>query len=41
MAFVLDALVTMSWCFADEATPYTESVLARLRVEGAVVPAVW
>ena len=41
MAFVLDASTTMPWCFVDEATPYTEAVLDRLRIEGALVPAVW
>ncbi len=41
MAFVMDASVTMAWCFEDEATPYTESVLERLRVEEAEVPAIW
>ena len=41
MPFVLDASVTMAWCFADEGTTFTEAVLDRLRVEGAVVPAVW
>ncbi len=41
MAFVVDASVTMSWCFEDEATPYTESVLERLRGSSAVAPAIW
>ena len=41
MAFVVDSSVTMSWCFADEATDYTESVLDRLRDLPAVVPAIW
>jgi predicted nucleic acid-binding protein len=31
----------MSWCFEDEAAPYTESVLDRLAGEEARVPAVW
>ena len=41
MPFVLDASTTMPWCFVDEATPFTEAVLDRLRAEGAMVPAVW
>jgi hypothetical protein len=28
--FVLDASLTMSWCFPDEATPYSRGVLASL-----------
>lgn len=41
MAFVVDNSVTMAWCFEDEATPYTESLLDRLQNEQAVVPAIW
>ncbi len=41
MAFVLDASMTMSWCFADEGTPFTRSVLTQLRATYAEVPAVW
>ena len=39
--FVLECPVAMSWCFEDEAAPYTESVLDRLAGEEARVPAVW
>ncbi len=39
--FVVDASVTMAWCFEDEATPATEAVLDRLRSERALVPAIW
>jgi hypothetical protein len=28
--FVVDASMTPSWCFADEATPYSRGVLAAL-----------
>ena len=40
--FVPDASVTLLWCFDDEATPWTESLLDRL-VKGdfAIVPAHW
>ena len=39
--FVVDANVTMAWCFEDEATEATEAVLDRLRSERALVPAIW
>ena len=39
--FVLDASVTMAWCFGDEATPETRTLLRRVEVEPAVVPAIW
>lgn len=41
MPFVLDASTTMSWCFADESTPYTRKVLASLADTYAEVPALW
>ena len=41
MPFVLDASMTMSWCFDDEATPATEDVLRQLSHEGAEVPVLW
>ncbi|MDQ7840642.1 MAG: type II toxin-antitoxin system VapC family toxin [bacterium] len=41
MEFVLDTSVTMSWCFEDEATPYTEATLDRLQGATAVVPSIW
>jgi predicted nucleic acid-binding protein len=39
--FVIDASVTMAWCFADEATAATESLLDQFSADEAVVPAVW
>ena len=36
---VVDASLTLSWCFADEATPYRRSVLTTLETTYAVVPA--
>ncbi len=41
MTFVVDASVTMSWFFEDEATSYTESVLDRLRDSSAQAPGIW
>lgn len=38
---VIDACVTMAWCFNDEATEKSESVLDTVRAEGAWVPALW
>jgi predicted nucleic acid-binding protein len=40
--FVLDASLTMAWCFELEATPYTEGILAKLEWgEQAWVPTFW
>ena len=40
--FVLDASVTIAWCFADETTAYTEAVLETLAAGGeARAPAIW
>jgi predicted nucleic acid-binding protein len=39
--FVLDASVTLGWCFGDEEHAYAERVLRRLAKESAVVPAIW
>ena len=41
MPLVIDNSVTMAWCFTDEATEYTESVLDLLRDSSAVVPSIW
>jgi len=40
--FIADASATLPWCFADEATPWTEGLLDRLQGgEEVVVPAHW
>jgi len=41
--FVLDTTVTMAWCFTEEATEFTQSLLSRLLnlTDSAVVPALW
>jgi predicted nucleic acid-binding protein len=39
--FVVDASVTLAWCFEDEATPQTEAVLDRLTGDSALVPPLW
>ena len=41
MPFVLDASMTMSWCFADESTPTSRRVLDLLLDSYAEVPALW
>jgi predicted nucleic acid-binding protein len=40
--FVLDASVTVAWCFDDESTPFTEEILDLLSAgaEG-IVPGIW
>lgn len=41
--FVLDNTVTMAWCFTEEATELTETLLIRLSnlTDSAIVPALW
>ncbi len=41
MRFVLDASMALAWCFEDESTPETESLLDRLSTDRAVVPCLW
>jgi predicted nucleic acid-binding protein len=42
MGIVIDASVTLSWCFPDEQTPLSLLVLDRLNAgEEALVPAFW
>lgn len=39
--WVLDASVTVAWCFEDERTPHVEALLKRLFVSPAIVPQLW
>lgn len=41
MTVVIDASVTMSWCFEDEASDAGDALFARVAESGAVVPALW
>ncbi len=41
MPFVLDASVSLAWCFEDEETPYALGVFNRLRADRALVPTIW
>ncbi len=40
--FIVDASATLAWCFEDEATTWTDSLLERLRQgDQIIVPAHW
>lgn len=39
--FVLDCSITMAWCFEDESTSFTDSILDRLANSSAIVPSIW
>ena len=41
MNFVLDASVTLAWCFRDEQTSATNSLLEQLETAQAFVPGLW
>lgn len=41
ITFVLDCSVTMAWCFEDEMTDFTESVLKSMQKAEVRVPAIW
>jgi len=41
MSFVLDASVSLAWCFTDEATPTTTIALDYLENNSAIVPEIW
>lgn len=41
MTLVIDASVTMSWCFDDEASDAGDAIFAQVATSGAVVPMLW
>lgn len=41
MTFVVDASVTLAWCFEDELSQRADQVLDRLTREDAVAPSIW
>ncbi len=41
MSFVIDTSATMPWCFPDEQTAQSESLLDRLTGDEAYAPAIW
>lgn len=38
---VIDASITMAWCFEDEVTPAAEDVLDEVVESNAIVPSIW
>ena len=41
MSLVIDSSITLSWCFEDERTDVTATLLYRVAETGALVPALW
>ena len=41
MTFVVDASVTLAWCFEDENSERADQVRHRLASEDAIVPSIW
>jgi predicted nucleic acid-binding protein len=41
VTFVLDASITLAWCFADESSEMADRVLDQLESVQAVAPAIW
>ncbi len=41
MNFVLDCSIAMAWCFEDEATDFTDSLLESLAQVSVLVPSIW
>jgi predicted nucleic acid-binding protein len=39
--FVMDCSIAAAWCFEDEASEITDSLLERVRDHGALVPSLW
>ncbi|GLI28017.1 twitching motility protein PilT [Agromyces rhizosphaerae] len=39
--FVVDASVSLAWCFDDEASDESEALLDRLGASGGLVPVIW
>jgi len=41
LIFVLDASITLNWCFEDETSRYSEAVLNSFTTHTAIVPQLW
>ncbi len=41
MSLVLDASVTLAWCFEDESTPAIDAIMHRIANDGAIAPTLW
>lgn len=39
--FVLDCSITLAWCFEDESTKFTDTILETLKKSTAIVPTIW
>ncbi len=39
--FVIDNSIVMAWCFSDESSKYTNTILDSLENHEALVPAIW
>jgi len=39
--FVLDCSLTISWCFEDEMSEFTDAILDKLKNSRATVPSLW
>ena len=39
--FVIDNSVVMTWCFKDETSQYSDSILDKLEISTAIVPSIW
>jgi len=40
-SLIIDCSLTMTWCFADESTPETSTILDRLVTEAVLIPPLW
>ena len=41
MTFVIDASLTLAWCFKDESSAYATTILKQLPDSRAVTPSIW
>lgn len=41
VCFILDASVTLSWCFPDESNKHCDDILAHLESANAIAPQIW
>jgi predicted nucleic acid-binding protein len=41
VTFIVDASVSLTWCFADEWTNEAEALLDRAKAEAVLVPSIW
>jgi predicted nucleic acid-binding protein len=41
LSLVLDASITLAWCFEDQATPLSQAVLEQLANDRGLVPELW